>query len=304
MIAPGQSVVPLQCDGVGAITAFKVRVNGMASPRDQWAALRALTVSMAWDGEKNPSVWAPLGDFFGTACGYIPFKSLPLGRETNGWMYCYWYMPFASQAQITLSNDGSVARNVDVIITRAPLTKSIDKLSRFHAKWSRGTYVTDNGRSPDYRFLSSSGEGRFVGLAVHSYQTTDLSPGPWWGEGDEKFFVDGEKMPSWFGTGTEDYFGFSWGTPGYFSKAYHTQALAPPGTLYSPGNRALNRFHITDDVPFHSAFEGCIEKWFYTNDDVTRFSFVAYWYLGSGGSDPYAPVPLNSRTNYYVVTPP
>jgi len=304
VIAPGQSVVPLQCDGEGAITAFKVRVNGMASPRDQWAALRALTVSMAWDGEKNPSVWAPLGDFFGTACGFIPFKSLPLGRENNGWMYCYWYMPFASGAQITLSNDGSVARNVDVIITRAPLTQSIDKLSRFHAKWSRGTYVTDNGRSPDYRFLRSSGEGRFVGLALHSYQTTDLSPGPWWGEGDEKFFVDEEKMPSWFGTGTEDYFGFSWGTPGYFSKAYHTQALAPPGTLYAPGNRALNRFHITDNVPFHSAFEGCIEKWFYTNDDITRFSFVAYWYLGSGGSDPYAPVPLNSRTNYYVVTPP
>ncbi len=76
----------------------------------------------------------------------------------------------------------------------------------------------------------------------------DVTPGPWWGEGDEKFFVDGEMFPSWFGTGSEDYFGFSWGTPGYFSKAYHTQALAPPGSLYAPGNRALNQFHITDNV--------------------------------------------------------
>jgi hypothetical protein len=82
-IAPGQSVTPLNFSGQGAITAFKVRVNGMANASDQWTALRAMTVSMFWDGETNSSVWAPLGDFFGTACGYIPYKSLPLGMLTN-----------------------------------------------------------------------------------------------------------------------------------------------------------------------------------------------------------------------------
>jgi len=299
-IAPGQSVMPLNFSGRGAITAFKVRVNEMTGTSDQWAALRALTVSMSWDGETNASVWAPLGDFFGTACGYIPYASLPLGMQSNGWMYCYWYMPFASQAQIVIGNDGSVTRNVEVVITRAPLTKPISSLARFHAKWNRGVYVTNNGRSPDYRFLGTSGEGRFVGLALHVYQTVDVTPGPWWGEGDEKFFVDGEKMPSWFGTGSEDYFGFSWGTPGYFSKAYHTQALAPRGTLYAPGNRALNRFQITDNVPFQTAFEGCIEKWFYTNDTITTYGVMPYWYLASGGSDSYSALPLSSRTNYYV----
>ena len=122
--------------------------------------------------------------------------------------------------------------------------------------------MTKNGRSPDYRFLSTTGQGRFVGLALHVYQTTDLNPnGPWWGEGDEKIFVDGESMPSWFGTGSEDYFGFAWGTPGYFSRPYHSQLLAPPGNLYAPGNRALTRFHIADNVPFQSAFDGCIERW-------------------------------------------
>jgi hypothetical protein len=220
--------------------------------------------------------------------------------QSNGWMYCYWYMPFASHAQIVIGNDGSVTRNVEVVITRAPLTKPITSLARFHAKWNRGVYVTKNGRSPDYRFLGTSGVGRFVGLAMHIYQTKDVTPGPWWGEGDEKFFVDGEKMPSWFGTGSEDYFGFSWGTPGYFSKPYHTQALAPPGTLYAPGNRALNRFHITDNVPFQSAFEGCIEKWFYINDSITTYGMIPYWYLSSGGSDHYGAIPLSGRTNYYV----
>ena len=121
------------------------------------------------------------------------------------------------------------------------------------------------------------------------------------GEGDEKFFVDGKKLPSWFGTGSEDYFGFAWGTPGYFSKAYHTQALSPPGTLMAPGNRALNRFHISDNVPFQSSFDGCIEKYFYTNDTITTYGTMPYWYLASGGRDAYGPLPINTRTNYYVL---
>jgi hypothetical protein len=303
-LAPGKSVTPLDVSGPGAITAFKVRVPGMTATKDQWTALRALTVSMAWDGETNASVWAPLGDFFGSACGYIPFTALPLGKLTNGWMYCYWYMPFAAHAQIVLGNDGSVKRTVEVIITRAPLDKPSGELARFHAKWNRGVYVTNNGRSPDYRFLGTTGQGRFVGLALHVYQTVDVTPGPWWGEGDEKFFVDGEKMPSWFGTGSEDYFGFSWGTPGYFSKAYHTQALAPPGTLYAPGHRALNRFQITDNVPFQTSFEGCLEKWVYTNDLITTYGTLPYWYLAAGGSDPYRALSLSTRTNYYAPPPP
>jgi len=301
-IAPGQSVMPVNFSGPGAITAFKVQVQGLAGASEQWAALCALTVSMAWDGETNASVWAPLGDFFGTAGGYIPYRSLPLGMHSNGWMYCYWYLPFASRAQIMLGNDGAVSRDVAVVITRAPLTKPVETLARFHAKWNRGAYVTSHGRSPDYRFLATSGRGRFVGLALHVYQAVPVTSA-WWGEGDEKFFVDGEKMPSWFGTGSEDYFGFAWGTPGYFSKPYHTQALAPAGDSMAPGNRALNRFHISDNVPFQSAFDGCLEKWQYTNDSITTYGVMPYWYLAPGGSDVYGPVTLSSRTNYYQVPP-
>lgn len=129
---------------------------------------------------------------------------------------------------------------------------------------------------------------------------SEAQSGPWWGEGDEKFFVDGEKMPSWFGTGSEDYFGFAWGAPGYFSRPYHSQLLAPPGNLYAPGNRALNRFQTTDHVPFHSAFDGCIEKWNYPNENMTRYAAMPYWYLAPGGADAYGPQSLDVRTNYYV----
>jgi hypothetical protein len=71
----------------------------------------------------------------------------------------------------------------------------------------------------------------------------------------------------------------------------------------APGNRTLNRFHITDNVPFQSSFDGCIEKLFYTNDTVTTYGTMPYWYLASGGRDPYSALPLSSRTNYYVPPP-
>ena len=299
-IAPRQSVTSLNLGGQAAITGFKVRLKDLAGVSVPWRVLRELTVSMFWDGETNGSVWAPLGDFFGSCCGYIPYQSLPMGMQSNGWMYSFWYMPFASGAKIVLANSGNATRNLEVIVTYAPLTKPINTLARFHAKWNRGAYVTANGRSPDYRFLATTGKGRFVGLAMNVYQKTDVSPGPWWGEGDEKFFVDGEMMPSWFGTGSEDYFGFAWGTPGYFSQPYHSQLLSPPGNLYAPGNRALNRVHITDNVPFQNAFDGSIEKWQYPDESNTRYGMMPFWYLASGGTDSYGPQPLNVLTNYYI----
>lgn len=299
-LAPSQSATVFDSSGSGAITAFKVRIIGIADLREKWSVLRELTVSMFWDGETNPSVWAPLGDFFGTPHELIPYTALPLGVQNDGWMYCYWYMPFASNARIVIGNDGNIGRTVEVEITRAPLSKPISRLARFHAKWNRGVYLTENGRSPDYQFLNMRGTGRFVGMSLHVYQRRGVAPGPWWGEGDEKFFVDGEKMPSWFGTGSEDYFGFAWGTPGYFTRAYHSQLLAPPGDLFAPGHRALNRFHISDNVPFQSAFEGCVEKWNFTNDEITAQSLTPYWYSSSGDIDPYRAQSLEARTNYFA----
>ena len=81
--------------------------------------------------------------------------------------------------------------------------------------------------------------------------------GGWWGEGDEKFFVDGEKFPSTFGTGSEDYFGYAWCDPHLFQRPYHAQTM----TQMNKGHQSVLRWHITDNVPFETSFEGCIEKY-------------------------------------------
>jgi len=117
--------------------------------------------------------------------------------------------------------------------------------------------------------------------------------GGWWGEGDEKFFVDGEKFPSTIGTGSEDYFGYAWGDPALFQQAYHDQTI-------SSGNRghvSVSRWHITDNVPFQASFEGAIEKYF-PNAKPTLYACTVYWYLAPGGTDPYVPQPLDQRAGY------
>ena len=299
----GQTVIPLDYSGQGAITGIRIRVNGLLSKSEQWSALRELAISIYWDNESKPAVWAPLGDFFGSACGYTPFKALPVGKFENGWMYCYWYMPFDSNAKLIIKNDGSTSRNLDISITRSSLTKPIASLGRFHAKWNRNAFpVTRTDRKPDYTVLTTTGKGRFLGFMMHVYKPNNNSdpnsaPGDyWWGEGDEKFFVDGEKMPSSFGTGSEDYFGYSWATPDYFSKPFHSQVYNEGGILWK-GNRSLNRFQITDNIPFQSSFEGCIEK--YYSNTYAQYGVMPYWYLASGGNDPYGEVSLAERTGYY-----
>jgi hypothetical protein len=120
--------------------------------------------------------------------------------------------------------------------------------------------------------------------------------GGWWGEGDEKFFVDGEKFPSTFGTGSEDYFGYAWCCPQLFQNAYHNQTHNDGNNR---GHVSVNRWHITDNVPFQQSYEGYIEK-YYANKRPTLYAAVAYWYMAAGGNDPYRPAPLSERVGYWT----
>jgi len=121
--------------------------------------------------------------------------------------------------------------------------------------------------------------------------------GGWWGEGDEKFFVDGEKFPSTFGTGSEDYFGYAWCNPKLFHRSFHSQTF---NSGENKGHISVNRWQISDNVPFQDSFEGAIEKYF-PNDQPTLYACTAYWYLRPGGLDPYRKLlPVKERTKYFV----
>ena len=290
-VEPGKSVPFEDLKGPRAITGLRAKLDLPPAPADR-DVLRELALEIKWDGEQAPSVWAPLGDFFGTA-GDNNYRSLPLGHSGDEWWYCNWYMPFAKEAQVRLFNDGKAPRTVTLEVTTAPLTAPADGLARFHAKWHRDAFLPkEPERWIDWPMLKTEGPGRFVGVMLHVWNPR----GGWWGEGDEKFFVDGEKFPSTFGTGSEDYFGYAWCCPQLFQNAFHNQT-------HNDGNNrnhvSVNRWHITDNVPFHKSFEGCIEK-YYANQRPTLYAATAYWYLGPGGNDPYRPVPLSERVGYWI----
>ncbi|HEY3320988.1 MAG TPA: glycoside hydrolase family 172 protein [Planctomycetota bacterium] len=290
-VAPGQSVQLAKINGARAITALNVKMDP-ATLGDAETTLRAMTLSIRWDGETTPSVWTPLGDFFGTAPGINKYSSVPLGMTDNG-CYSYWYMPFASEALIEVKNDGATAVKLDANIVHAPLTKPIDSLARFHAKWHRDALLpAEPERAIDWTMLKTTGRGRFCGVMLHVWNPC----GDWWGEGDEKFFVDGEKFPSTFGTGSEDYFGYAWSSGKIFFQALHNQ---PNNHGDNVGHLSVNRWHIADNVPFQTSFEGAIEKYF-PNKRPTQYACVVYWYQAPGGKDPYEPLPVAERVGYCV----
>jgi hypothetical protein len=290
-IKPGGSQ-QITLSGARAIISLKIHVRDLPeSIEKQREVLRQLVLSIAWDSRAEPAVWSPLGDFFGTGPGMNLYKSLPLGMIRDGF-YSNWFMPFAEKAELTFSNDGTQNQTIELAITHTSLKKPADTYGRFHAKWHRDAFLPKEAeRWIDWPMLTTQGQGRFVGANLQIWNPK----GGWWGEGDEKFFVDGEKFPSTYGTGSEDYFGYAWSDGALFEAAYHCQPLSENNA----GHISVARWHIVDNIPFQKSFEGCIEK-YWADVRPTQYACVAYWYLNDAGTDAYTPVELSQRIGYYT----
>jgi len=292
-VAAGQTAPVAALDGPRAITAIRVKPVKFAGREDEMAALRQLVLRITFDGAAQPQVLCPLGDFFGTAPGVNLYASLPTGMTKNGF-YALWYMPFAKSAKVELLNDGAEARDLPLEIVHAPLQRRFDELAHFYCQWHRDIRPLSEDRFPDWVMLRCQGRGRFCGVMLHVWNPR----GGWWGEGDEKFFVDGEKFPSTIGTGSEDYFGYAWGHAGLFQTAYHCQTM----TSGNRGHQSVLRWHGPDNVPFQKSFEGCIEKYF-GQDRGTLYACTACWYMAPGGHHPIRPAPVARRHGFYRLPP-
>jgi len=283
---PRRAALVADLDGARVIRALRVKIKLPDEIEAQRRMLREIAIRITWDEERQPAVWSPWGDFFGCSAGAAPFRTLPVGLREDGTFYCYWRMPFATRARIEIENDGGEAVEMAWEIEHAPLTRPIGECLRFHAKWHRDVLPVREDRRPDWTLLQTTGAGRFVGTQLHVWNPR----GGWWGEGDEKFFVDGEKFPSTFGTGTEDYLGYAWSSGNTFVQALHSQ----PVNQNNRGHVSANRWHVPDDVPFQRGFEAAIEKYF-PNSNPCEWAAVAFWYLEPGGADPFGSVPVNER---------
>ncbi|MBQ8400051.1 MAG: DUF2961 domain-containing protein [Clostridia bacterium] len=292
--------------GKGAINGILIRLD---LPDEKYALdtvnlLKSINLKIYWDGMSYASVNVPLGDFFGSAYGMTEVKTALLGVRDDGTFYNYFYMPYLEEAKIELNYSGEGSVDVMMALSTAKADHTQDNISYFCANFTNGSY--NENRKPDHNFLTVQGEGRLVGLTLHVSKSTDevdpnAGPGShWWGEGDEKFFIDGEAFPSWFGTGTEDFFGYARCDSGLFNRAFHSQSYCFGGAYYK-GNRSLTRLLVTDSIPFYESFDGYFEK--YYSDEHVTYGYTAYYYLTPGSVVKGNEVETEKLLSYFTPDP-
>ncbi len=275
-IKPGGSLTLAELSGPGEIVHFWCTI---ADREPNYS--RLLTLRIYWDGETNASVECPIGDFFGLGMGVDKaFTSLPVRVSSDGrGRNCYWPMPFRKSARVVVTNDGKKPCDAFYYYLDWQQLPSLPKdTAYFHAMY-RQEFPCAMGQN--YLIADIAGRGHYVGTVLGVYLT---APG-WFGEGDDFFFIDGEKEPGMRGTGTEDYFCDGWGFREQSGPFYGT----PLWEGYDTGDRgSAYRWHVPDPVTFKKSLRLEIEHkgsqifpdgkstGFIERDDL--FSSVAFWY--------------------------
>ncbi|MCL4562741.1 MAG: DUF2961 domain-containing protein [Chloroflexi bacterium] len=289
----GESTTILaEIEGPGAIQHIWMTVNP--------AAWRWLVLRVFWDGESQPSIEVPVGDFFCNGWGVrCNVSSLPVAVNPAGGFNSYWEMPFHKSARITLENLSAVRVEGFYYSIDYTLTEVEDDRATFHAQWRRSNPLP---YKQDHVILEGvRGQGHFVGV----YMARGVNNNGWWGEGEIKFYLDGDQdWPTICGTGTEDYFGGAWnfeqpkGEYGVFTTASlgMPQVIKPDGLYHSQQRFGMYRWHIFDPIRFQEDLRVTIQALGWTSrpgeparylplqDDIAT---TAFWYQ----SEPHAPFP-------------
>jgi len=287
-------------------------INGSGAIQQIWICPtpfdkgRLFILRFYWDDETEPSVETPIGDFF--ACGWGQFcqiRSLPLCVNPGSGLNCYWSMPFRKKAKVTLENlddeDMVLYYQINYALTDVPRDAAY-----FHAQFRR---VHRLPAKSVYTLLDGvRGRGQYVG----TYLAWEVHSPGWWGEGEIKFYLDGDQeFPTICGTGTEDYFGGSYNFENQQTHRYQTFStpysglaqVLPPNVIYQPGQRfGLYRWHIPDPVRFEKDLKVTIHAlgwkqngaYLPLEDDMAS---VAYWYQ----TEPHAkfpPLPAVDKTGH------
>jgi hypothetical protein len=283
-------------DGPGAIQQMWITITG------NW---RQSILRVWWDGEETPSIEAPIGDFFCMGwCKYAPLVSLPVCVNPGSAFNCYWEMPFRKHCRMTIENiaDEDIVLYYQVNYT---LTEVPEDAAYFHAQWRRSNPLP---YKQDHTILDGvKGWGQYVG----TYMAWQVNNNGWWGEGEIKFYMDGDKeFPTIAGTGTEDYFcgSYNFDRDGKYTEfttpfAGLAQVIRPDGTYQSQQRFGLYRWHVMDPIRFEQDLKVTIQalgwrsggRYLPMQDDMAS---TAFWYQ----QEPHAPFPaLPDRDGLEVI---
>lgn len=291
VIEPGESFTIADITGEGAVQQIWM------TPTGNW---RFSILRIYWDNQEFPSVECPVGDFFAMAWGkYAPLSSLAICVNPGSAFNCYWEMPFRQRCRMTMTNinDESMVLYYQVNYT---LTTVPDDVAYFHAQFRRTNPLA--GKDAYTIVDNICGQGQYVG----TYMAWGSNNRGWWGEGEIKFYIDGDKeFPTICGTGTEDYFcgsyNFDVGKENGGYREFTTpqaglhQVIRPDGRYSSQQRFGMYRWHISDPVRFKQDLRITIQalgwrsgrRYLPLQDDIAS---VAYWYQ-TLPSTPHPPLP-------------
>lgn len=276
-ISPGQAVSIDLPAGESVVRSLSLKLGSYNDPQDT----RSLVLSITFDGEET--VWCPVGDFFGSGIGLHPFHGWYRTVEQDGTMRCRWLMPYRKNATLKLHNFSNIQIDIDLNVTVGKW-KWDNRSMYFHANWRAENDIKTRPPS-DWNYITIKGKGIYVGDVLMIW-----NPVPnWWGEGDAKIWVDGEEFPSIFGTGTEDYYGYSWGgaNTGFYEHPFHAQVRVnmnekgvPKNLHHSLGTQGYStetRSRVLDARPFRSSINVNMEI-LHTRECKVDYSVATYWY--------------------------
>jgi hypothetical protein len=283
-------------------------IEGPGSSQQMWMTptgnWRFSILRIYWDGEETPSVEVPLGDFFGMGwCEYAPLNSLAICVNPGSAFNSYWQMPFRRHCRMTLENL-SEEQMVLYYQINYTLTEVPEDAAYFHAQFRRSNplaYKQDHTLVEGVR-----GQGHYVGTVLH----WGVNNNGWWGEGEMKFYLDGDEWPTICGTGTEDYFCGSYGFQikgiyQTFSTPYAGmhQVIRGDGEERCQQRFGLYRWHLLDPIRFEKDLRVTVQalgwrsghRYLPLQDDIAS---TVFWYQ----SEPHAPFPaLPDRDGLEVV---
>ncbi len=263
--------------GEAAIRALSLKLGSYEDPE----VTRTVVLKMSFDGKET--VWCPIGDFFGSGIGLNPFQGWYRTVDEDGTLSSRWVMPYRKEGKISIINLGNEPVDVDLTASVGDWQWDEDSMY-FHAGW-RGQYPVPTRPFSDWNYVTVKGRGVYVGDTLTVMNPVER----WWGEGDEKIFVDGEDFPSIFGTGTEDYYAYSWGgrSTDFYEHPFHAQTFSHK---YNKPNRkpkidekntqgysTETRTRSLDTMPFGNSLQLDMEVWSWTDCDM-GYAVGVYWY--------------------------
>ncbi|WP_236696627.1 glycoside hydrolase family 172 protein [Rhodopirellula islandica] len=271
-----------------AITSLSLKLGSYEAPN----VTRHVVLKIRFDNKET--VWCPIGDFFGGGIGLNPFQGWYRTVDADGTMTCRWVMPYQNNAKISVVNLGKDPVDVELSATIDDWKWDSSSMY-FHAGW-RGQYPVPTRPYSDWNYVTLHGRGVYVGDTLTIMNPVER----WWGEGDEKIFIDGESFPSIFGTGTEDYYAYSWGgrSTDFYEHPFHAQ---PFSHQYNQLNRkpkidekntqgfsTETRTRALDTMPFSSSLKLDMEVWSWTDCDM-GYGVGVYWYGDADTKSNHAP---------------